>query len=343
MDMITKKSDIKKNRPTVSNKKAILFSLISVLFSVLFITIFSQNFSTMNEDKIPGSNIRIKVIDNYVRNFETYIGDSIKLSTYRTLDEITKYRNGIGFFNNFNQFNTTFYSCMTCGRVTCPGGASCNLGNNYLTARLDNITTLSQQELNILTTYRINSIEITQKYPFEIDVTLDISYNVTDDTEGSYYARWNKRKNITQSVTIIGLLDPTGYIADSTVYSRTIRRYSGACQFDEACWNYTTTQDFYQGSSFRYYSNGTSFLNRYWNNNTGVNCCGIETIIHPSEITGINVNNSYIDHYYWNGSYTCGSGKSIVSITFGPDEIHLDGDTAIRYGLSNDSKPYCTP
>ena len=48
------------------HRKAVLFSLISVLFSVLFITIFSQNFNTLYEDRIPGSDIRIKVIDTYV-------------------------------------------------------------------------------------------------------------------------------------------------------------------------------------------------------------------------------------------------------------------------------------
>jgi len=329
----------------ISGKKAILFSLISVLFSVLFITIFSQNFATSNEDKIPGSNIRIKVIDTYVRNFETYIGDSIKLSTYRTLDEITKYRDNNGkFFNSFQQFNQTFYNCMTCGQVSCPGGDSCNLGTNYLVARLNNISVLSQQQLNINTTYTINSIDITQNYPFEIEVTLDISYDITDDSEGSHYARWSKRKTITQSVTIIGLLDPTGYLNDSTnTYNRTIKRYSGICQFDEACWNYTTTQGFYQDSSFRYYRNGTSFLNRYWNDNEGVSCCGIETIIHPQEISTIDKNNSYIDHYYWNETYTCSGGKQIMNVTFGTDEIHLDKDTALRYGLANKSSTYCTP
>jgi hypothetical protein len=329
-------------------RKAVLFSLISVLFSVLFITIFSQNFSTVIEDKIPGSNIRIKVMDTYVRNFEVYVRDSIKISSYNALNEITKYRDSHnGFFTNFDQFNATFHNCMMCGYVNCTNQTSnnnCNMSTNYLGARLDTIVQLSLQQLNINTTYSINSINIEQIYPFQVEVSVNISYNITDSSEGFNYAKWNRRTIITQPVTIIGLLDPIGYINDTTNrYNRTIKRYTGICQYDRTCWNYTTTQEFYQGYEFRYNKNSTSFLQRYWNDYSISDCCGIETIIHPSEISNINLNNSYIDQYYWNGTHTCENGNIIMNITLDSDEVHLDTGTALRYGLEDDGIVYCLP
>jgi hypothetical protein len=335
--------DIKKSR------KAILFSLISVLFSILFITIFSQSFSTIQEDRIPGSNIRIKVMDIYTRNFETYIGDSIKLATYKTLDAITIYQENKGagvFFSDFAEFNRTFYNCMLCGYVNCSlknAANNCSLGEYDLTSRIDNILQLSLEQMNIKTEYNINAINIMQEYPFEVEVMVDISYNITDASGGERYARWSKEKIINQTVSIIGLFDPTGKINDAT-YERRIIKYSGQCEFSEACWNLPNTANFYQESSFRYNYDSTSFLQRYWNDYTGSPCCGIETILHPPELGVLDLENSYIDQYYWRGGYTCSDGKTIVNVTLGTDEVHLDADTALRYGLSTVWSEYpCTP
>jgi len=137
-----------------TKQKSSTFSLISVLFSVLFITLFSQNFNTMYEDRIPGSNIRITVIDTYVRNFETYLSDSIKISTYRTLDAIITYEhNHHAFFKDQDSFNNAFHDCMVYDLVNSTDPTSgCGLGQYYLEARLDEIKSLSIDQLNINTT-----------------------------------------------------------------------------------------------------------------------------------------------------------------------------------------------
>jgi hypothetical protein len=324
------------------SRKAVLFSLISVLFSVLFITIFSQNFNTLYEDRIPGSNIRIKVMDTYVRNFETYIDDSVKVSAYRTLDAVTRYGYSQNkFFADFYSFNKTFHDCMICNRVDCSnaGSSSCNLGSYYLDARLWNITNLSNKELNIKTTYHINSVSIEQRLAFEVEVKINISYNITDNSDENYYARWSKETVLIQPISIIGLLEPMGNINDSTDrYNRTIKRYQGICEYDDSgsCWNNDTTQQFYQDVSFRLQKNSSSFLQRYWSDNSPSSCCGIETILHPSELPiPPNGNNSYVEHYYWNYTYGCSGGKTISVYLLNGDKISLDSNTASRYGLTD--------
>lgn len=326
-------------------KKAVLFSLMSVLFAILFITIFSQGATTTYEDRLPGSNIRIKVMDIYTKNLETYIGESIKISTYRTLDAITKYRDthGLGFFSNFSSFNQTFNNCMTCGYVDCTNQNTtnnCSLENYDIISRLDNIKTLSLMQLNIGMEYSINSIDIYQEYPFEVQVALNISYNVTDNSGKTDYARWEKNNVIIQSIAISGLIDPKGYINDVTnKYNRTIKKYSGVCEFNEQCWNFTNTEQFYTEKSFRQFKGGASFLQRFWNDNNASDCCGIETILHPAELNPPNLNNSYIDNLYWNGTYTCGNGLQIVNISLNSEDVHFDAGTAARYKLN--AQNYC--
>jgi len=322
------------------NKKAVLFSLISVLFSVLFITIFSQNFSTLYEDRIPGSNIRINVLDVYVRNFETYIGDSARISTFRTLDALTTYSNNRHqFFNNSTDFDQAFSDCMIYNRVN---GVDCGLGQYSLTARLDDIANLSNSELNIKTVYKINSVSIEQDFAFEVEIKVNISYNITDNSDENYYAKWTKEIVITQPVSIIGLQEPTGNINDSTNrYNRTIKRYDGNCKTNTSieCWTPANIIQFYQDQSFRLQPNSTSFLQRYWNDKTPSDKLGIETILHPSELPlPLNLNHSYTEQHYWDAAYTCNNSTisiGIYSIT--GDNVSLDHNTAIIYGLSNSS------
>ncbi len=327
------------------NKKAILFSLISALFSVLFITLFSQSF-LIQEERMPGSNIRIKVMDVYTRNFEKYLGDSIELATYKTLEGMTLRRDVTGtFFADSGAFNRSFYNCMMCGYFNCslPNPTNnCSLGQNDLTSSINNITQLSLEQMNIKTDYIINSIEIYQMYPFEVEVAVNISFNITDASAGETYAVWHKEKIINQSVQIIGLLDPAGKILDDE-YSRRIKKYSGPCEFNQSCWSDTTTASFYQSESFRYSGNSTSFLQRYWNENTKSVCCGIETILHPGELTPLEEDNSYIDQYYWSGENSCANGYLILNITLGGDEVHLDEFTATRYGVVASGRPHCLP
>jgi hypothetical protein len=327
-------------------KKAVLFSLIAVLFSVLFITMFSQSFSTTLEDRIPSSNIRIRVLDIYVRNFESYAENSIKISTYRTLESITRDRQNKGFFADFQEFNRTFHDCMTCGKFECsnPASGQCDLGEpGYdLNSSIKKIADLSLNQLNINTEYAINSINIYQDYPFEVEVLVNISYNVTDNA-GGYYARWTKNKVINQTVAIIGLTDPLGFIGSTGKYTKYIKRYTGKCEFDASCWDYTTTKAFYQAQEFRYYPNGTGFLQRYWNDPSPSECCGIEHIMNGTSLPGPDTRNSYIDRYYWSGRYTCrGFGDpKILRILFDGEAVSLDESTASRYNVASSGTVIC--
>ena len=332
-------------RKIACNKKAVLFSLISVLFSILFVTIFTQSFSTTLSDKIPASNIRIKVMDTYTRNFESYAGSSVKISTYRILESMTQNRKNSGFYADFNNFNQTFHDCMVCGQFQCGVGPQCPSGDSGydLKSRLDNIVSLSLSQLNIKTVYKINSVDIAQGYPFQVDVTVNISYNVTDNS-GGYYASWTRSSIIQQSVPIASLTDPLEYINSRGGYQVPVIQYTGPCQFNESCWSFQNTQAFYESQQFRYYPNGTSFLQRYMNDTSPSNCCGIEHIMNATSIPGANVMGSFIDRLYWNSAYQCNNNPGdikILNITLDSIGVSLDELTSSRYGVGSSGAQIC--
>ena len=72
-----------KDEKRSKSRKAVLFTFISVLFATLFIILFSYQFTLTSEEKSVATNTRIKVLDNYVKNFELYSENSLKISTYR--------------------------------------------------------------------------------------------------------------------------------------------------------------------------------------------------------------------------------------------------------------------
>ncbi len=330
-------------------KKAILFTLISVLFSALFISLFSEDYSTSITESIPSTNIRIKVLDTYTRNFDKYTDHAFEIATYKTLESITQYNKIQGrFLPNEQSFNDTFENCITCGLMDCniPLSPACQdpISGYDLNKSLTNISDLARSELNINTTFKINSVEITQKLPYEVEVTLNLSYNVSDNAGGDY-ALWERNRVTTQKVSIIGLSDPLFYPSTDGLMNRQIIRYTGSCEFNESCWNVTNVKYMFDRAEYRFSVLGTSYIQRFWNSSTASACCGLESFLNSTMLGNwVRVNNSFVDHYYWAGNYSCqGTPGETPIIIFNNiyTNFSLDEETASRYNIINDGIITC--
>ena len=328
-----------------SYRKAVLFTLISVLLAGLFIALYSSNIFTNMEDSTPATNTRIRVLDNYVKNFEKYTQDSLKVSTYRTLESMYNYALvRRRFYTDFNDFNNTFYNCLTCAYLNCSTNATpcpAPITGYDINTLLGNISSLAYNNLNIVTNYSIESVKIYQQYPFEVDVELAISYNVYDKSKDNY-ASWSMNTLINQSVSIIDLVDPTEGINTNNAYARNIRKTS-ICAYNETCWNLSNTKQFYDRQEFRYYNNGTNYLERFWNETTPSGCCGLESLINISYVSG---NASFVDHYYWNNIGFCNASLNTtktLEIDLITPGFMFDEATAGRYGVTNFGDVICPP
>ncbi len=307
--------------------------MVAVLLAILFITIFSYQNSVSPQDSIPGINTRIHVLDNHVRNVDSYASNTLRISTYRTLESLNNYTAQNGFFTQAT-FEQTFKECLTCGFTNCATRLEqCPepLPGYDLYSRLDEISALTEENLNIITTYNISNVNITQEYPFEIIVSLDLNYSVKDSASDRY-ASWNRSIHLQEVVPIDAISDPlqSGYdhTLDKKIYQTNI------CSFNQSCWNITTVQQFYNEQTFRYHENATSFLSRYWNSTTRSSCCGIESFVNKSIAT--KTNTSYIDIYYWQNTYACPKGTNILAYdgTQIAPNYYIDEISAGRYNIA---------
>lgn len=333
-------------RKKVVRKKAVLFTLISLLLAAMFVALFSAQYQYNPDDRSQASNTRVKVLDTYVRNFELYVEESLQISGYKTLDSLYNYSVGRNmFFNNSAEFNTTFANCITCGYMNCTNRTvSCPdpLKGYDLSSMLSNISSLANQHLNIVTDYRINSVVVYQVRPFDVEIDLNISYNVSDIVSTNY-AIWNKNLLIHKTILITDLYDPLVAINTHNAYRKIIRPTSICtdAKVNDTCWDLNKTRAFYNSQEYKQYTNGTNYLARFWNGTGPSGYSGIESLLNVSYMTG---NNSFVDTYYWTRTYVCPPGTTrILQINSTALNFLLDEGTAARYNITNAATLICPP
>lgn len=323
----------------ITGKKAILMTITALLISALFFVIFSKEnilptFYTSQPIKT-----RVMAMDEYVQSIPVIIGDSLELAAYDALDSIYEEYSKRGTFPTEAEFKINLTSCINCGYMgRCPNiGSRCSKmnGTDLLSVR-NRLISLTTTHMNIQTVFSLYDIEVTQGYPYDIDVRADIGYTVYD---AAFSIGWDKRENISRIVSIIGLKDPLMGINTARGMEKSIAR-SNICEFNDTCWDFNRTKAFYSEQSFTYAINATSFLSRYWNSTSPSQCCGIESFMKTIDYRNI----SYIDHYYFSGSHTCSNS---VILRYDPPlidtEFKLDSETAGRYGISDNGTLVCRP
>jgi hypothetical protein len=334
---ITNITHIKKIK-NIKNK-AILFTLISLLFSALFILIYSYNFSPPKDYGLQSQEVRIRILDAYLQGFEDYVVECLRISSYAAFNHLYNHLATNGFFAGEDEFNYAFFNCISCGLMNCsdPISIPCQgMADKNLNLMLGNFSSIAYSQLNILTNYSIESARVYQEYPFDVEVSLTISYNVSDAVEDNY-ARWLRTSQINQTVHISGFMDPLIVARTAGVFELPIVETS-ICKYNESCWNADTTKSFYDSQEFRYYRNGTSYLQRFWNDDVPSACCGLEHLLEVSPVGPAYGNNSYIDHYFWQGIYDCDNGATsvkIMQIDYVTPGFKLDEITLARYNLND--------
>lgn len=324
------------------SKKAVLFTLISMLFAVLFISIFTYDYGMDNAVQADAVSTRVKVLDDYVKSFQKYTEQSLDIASFSTLNSMYDLMLSQNrFYANSSEFNNTFKNCMICAYTNCSSKTvSCpNMENHTLTVLINNITTLADEMLNIKTSYSIKSLEIYQLYPFDVEINLIIEFKIYDVLEYEY-ASWNITETIHQTLPITDLFDPTTGLNTNNTLKKKIISYNGACAYNESCWNLNTTKAFYNSQQYKYFVNGTNYVQRFWNGTMPSSCCGIESFVNTAVASG---NNSYVDNYYWTGRYKCPTipNVTILRIDGIAAGFKLDYPTAVRYNVVNNQTGTC--
>jgi hypothetical protein len=224
--------------------------------------------------------------------------------------------------------NCSYVDCST-KITTCPG-----LAGKDLRSMINKITNLSQENLNIVTDYTIDSVYLYEDHQFDVNVEINITYSVYD-IQKKNYAVWNRTKTFTETISIIGLYDPLIAVNTNNVSRRKIA-ITPICSIGYVgCWNESTSRQLYLSQEYRHHSNGTSYLSRFMNSSIKSECCGLESFLTTSIASGYN---SFVDYLYWTNTYSCtllSSDPKIFEINNTAPGFRLDESTMGRYGLTS--------
>lgn len=297
------------NKKTLKNhgkigRKAIFFTLSSIMIVTLFMLYFSSKDSLSVKEKSEISESRVTTINNFVNNFEQiYFPRALYATTHRSLYSITDYLaakasdNQPRYVNlsiDFPQviLNGTIYN--TDNGVDWYNKTLDNMNKKTLIFWLAQLTNISREEMNIYSDFNITRIVINQTKQWYINVTAYIEYNISSPGVVEII---RKEVALSTELSIEGLIDPLIAVETAGEFKRPINR-SAINVFVEG--GVDAVPMVSNGVYIFQNRTAPSFLMRFEKNLNASGCCGIESLI-SEDIYNANQRpqKSFVDYQYF--------------------------------------------
>jgi len=311
------------------NKKAIFFSMLSLLLSSLFILLYSHSLQIPVSNEIFVINTRVYLLDNYLNTFEEYTKESLSIVSYKTFEAMNEDIADDGFIDSEEEVKIIFRECLLDNQTILTQRCN-NLQGNTLIDFLDKMVSQGRN-IHIRSNYTINNLSVAQETDHEhVDIILNITYTVNDS-----YASWNITKEIIVNLPLKGLRDPYYYGNSNGNINRKI---SFSPTYVGGTWDAALFVDIYNNGRYRLCRNCSSFLMKFANLTSESYCCGIESIVNASQVLAKYT--SYVDHHYWtNKYYGCSGGFYVGLYSVNIAELesmpYMDIESIIYYGIED--------
>jgi hypothetical protein len=312
-------------------KKGFLLTMLALLLAAFFALVFSEETNQVENYKLELVENRVSMLTFYVDNFFHYTEAVGSISGYMALQSelddmnITKsYRPA---------FELEFVNCTLYGQINSTKNCS-NMENKTLIYYLDRMNQMAQSEFKIKSTYKINSLAVTQQRDaFSLDVMMNITLNVSDP-----FANISTTKAFISTINLNGVQDPL-YLVNGT-YFQVINKTNISKR--ESNLDANDLQSFYLGRNYWQYKGGISFLNRMEGNFTN-GTFGIQSFVNHTLVYLTNpYNYSTIDYLFWNKvELKCDQGQveyinfSLIPAIPYPPYFQIDSQNRLVFNITN--------
>ena len=298
-------------------KKGFMLTLLAIVLSGLFVTIFSARLTNPPDYKTDVVESRITMMDYYLESFFDYAASVGQISGYAALQGIIS---DIGARGDYNyNFTTEFPYCMMYGNLT-PSRACPGMGSRTFGFYLANLSDDAFRELNVITQYTINNVTVSPtRDPFYLRVLINMTVNISDNgIANKSIANFSANRLVDVEVPIYGLSDPVYLVGSGGAYVNYIEwvNYSKP----ETGWIASDLDTLYNTSSYRNTQYGVTFFHRIQGNFTTAEDAfsfnatnttaylylvptGIESFIDPNNPAAsglVSANVSFVDYLFWN-------------------------------------------
>ncbi len=292
------------------NRRGVFFTIMALLVLAFILASESTRVTPITTTLADTSAARVRAVsmDNYLSAFEQHAAASMATAGYFTLQNLSgRVRTDKAYIKDMN---ASVRFCMSNDTYA----YSCLNATQTLSSSINQLVDLADARMGITTDYRIQRVWVTEERPFEVIFWMNISYNVSDS-----FAAWNVEERIISAPVIVtGIEDPLFAYANGTGLAH--RRNFSETRIPPRQFTNTTFYAYYTNRSYirnpgknepGTYDHGPSVLQRYTGQMVnGSDCCGIETLLHLSEINVTaaadprRVNWSYVDYTFFSRNDT---------------------------------------
>lgn len=322
-------------------KKGIIFSLLAIGFSGLFILLFSNSLERPIDEGINIANTRVHDLDNSINTFYAYATDSLDTAGFAAIEALYDQIEASSTFLGSSNFENDLLTCLN-DSTGCTSTVT-------LTTLLDGYKELLANATRTELNYTVNSLAVTDEQHWLIEVTANISVSVADD-----YASWRLDKTVKKTISTVGARDPT-YLAINNLYGGTEeRRIIPNERQDYVEWDLPAFVEFFKGREYHPSLSGPCLSDRYEGGFTQQSSrCGLESIVDPSQhptLLGPAYDSlTHMDYQVLdeaNNRYPCddlSGGMPRVSIRAVNKMLTLTRQDATRYKLNDENIWYYVP
>ena len=287
-----------------NNKKGIIFTLLAILLSTMFVLILTGGVSNRIDQNIEVSSLRADMIESYYDSFIDYSEYVIKLSAKSCINSITKKMVDDQFFY---PDETTFYDdiahCMITSNISYSGEEMLTSSENTTVDKLFQLMiNLTDNEYDLQTDYNINEgdIEISfndsfgNPYVDELKVSYKLKVYISDETTFLSLPEYSN----TMYISFEGAYDPyVPYDSDEQIKDIVV------IGENEAEFLGLTMEEFLQKIDYVQFQIGISMMNRIINN-SDISDNGIISFVNES--VNLPGDYSYVDiHVINQTSFEC--------------------------------------
>ena len=273
-------------------RKALFFTLISVVLVVAMIAFFMpnyENFSYMS--RVPTLKTRFVKANDFVGGLYGDVGERvITYSSYSALKALNDYVNATNM--PLKDVKANFTEVVMNGTIN--GVNIVSMDNNTLSERLAQLSSLARSELGLKTNMSVVGIEVYQSNETGFDM-VGVRMNLSLYLDAGI-ATWNVTKPVYALVNVEWLDDPY-YIMNFKMGNRI--RFSNLSN-----WSTSSVADVFYHIDMMEYAlekDAPSFLMRFENSTGNSSCCGIESLINPVRLgIAVDKNVSYADYCFFN-------------------------------------------
>ena len=306
----------------MTRKKSMFYTVAAIaLTAILFITYNAASTYTLN-NKMDVIQTRIESVNFFIKDVEKDLSKGFYIASFRTMLSLNQYiaTNGTYIDNLSQRFTESFLN----GTIN---NQTMNLMTGSTFTDWANKIAIEADKTDIKFNFTVNEVKISQSEPWYVDIGLNISLDIRDKRNTSY---WIRDRYLVNKMTILGLEDPLYVVGTSGRVSNVILRTT----FSPLVFYGNATNLVLHANSSYYLANNASpnYLMRF-EGNLNSSPVGVESLVNVDKLQGQGLpalDRSVVDYIYFGTVATTNFRINNTPEWFKIDQEHLD-----FYGVTN--------